>query len=162
MSPESVEIVVVPRSLDRSTAGGITGPIWLRHGGCAERAADFPEANWVDFPVVILGWWLTELGMLARGGTKRAACRFMDGPVYFTAADAGPTLLRVRCLERRMNMDGDAVEAEFVVVAAKLYASVRAAALAVLAECDRRGWSDDRDVDALRRAVRESPGQPAD
>lgn len=150
MAPEHVEVVVAPRSFDRSTPGAITGPIWLRHGRRGERRADFPEAGWTDFPVRILGGWLDDLAGLAGGAVAEAPCHFMDGPYEFTVADAGRSLLRLRCARR--DLDELALVAEFDTPAAAFFDALRSAATAALAECERRGWTD-RDVDDLRRAL---------
>ena len=146
MAPENLEIVVHPRSFNRSGSGNITGPIWITHGRRDEKPSAFPEESWDDFPVVILGWWLSAL---AGVGQEEVECSFMDGPYEFTVRDVGSTLLRVRCLGRGINA-GELV-ADFVTPAATLHGAVRDAAAAALSECDRRGWAG-RDVEELRLA----------
>ena len=146
MAPERVGVVVHTRSFDRSGSGSITGPIWLTHARRDETLSAFPGENWDDFPVVILGWWLSAL---ARADCEEAECSFMDGPYEFMAKKEGDTLLRVRCFRRRLN--ADELVADFTTPASALYDAVRSAAAAALSECDRRGWAG-RDVDELRRA----------
>jgi hypothetical protein len=148
MAPERVEFVIVPHSFHRSRSGSITGPIWLRHGGRDEHASDFPEVNWIDFPVVILGWWLERLDALGNGGTE---CSFMDGPFEFTVSDLGNALARVCCFERRIRERVPV--ADFQTHVSLLRASLRSAAESALAECDRREWSGS-DVERLRARVR--------
>jgi hypothetical protein len=151
-TPQDVVVVVAPQSFDSSsTSGTITGPIWLRHDGYDERRAGFPEPGWSDFPVVVLGWWLTALGALRSGAATQATCLFMDGPFEITVTDAGGPLWRVQCVRR--NADSEGVFADLVTSRDSLLGSITAAAEAALAECDRRRWSG-RDVEALRRAVR--------
>jgi hypothetical protein len=149
LAPERFEIVVRPASLDRSGSGRITGPVWVRHARRGEAPQDFPEENWSDFPVVILAWWLDALAALESAEVEEATCTFMDGPFEFRVARAEPTLLHVRCFGR--GIDADDPVADFRAPAAGLHNAVRAAADAVLAECDRRGWAG-RDVPELRRA----------
>jgi hypothetical protein len=142
-------VVVAPRSFDRSRSGAITGPIWFEHAARDESRAAFPEQNWVDFPVVILGWWLEELGAFARGEQSEATCRFMDGPFECRIRRAAPSLIRVRCVGDYLN--GTREVATFLAREASLHASVATAVDDVLAECGRRGWSGS-DIQALRTA----------
>jgi hypothetical protein len=150
LAPERFEIVVRPASLDRSGSGSTTGPIWMRHAARDEAPQDFPETNWSDFPVVILAWWLDALAALEGAEVEEATCTFMDGPFEFRVAPAEPTLARVRCFGR--GIDADELVADFRASAATLRKAVRAAAAAVLDECDRRGWAG-RDVPELRRTL---------
>ncbi len=154
MALERVDIVVDTRSFNRSGSGTITGPIWLTHGRRDEKQSAFPGERWDDFPVIILGWWLSAL---AGGAREEVACSFMDGPYEFTVKDAGDTLLRLRCLGR--GIDAGEVVADFQTPATALYDAVRGAAAAALAECDRRGWAG-RDVEELRRAIKRHPLEP--
>jgi hypothetical protein len=152
VAPQHVDVIISPRSFDRSGGRTVTGPLWLRHGdrGGNGVRADFPEAEWTDFPVIVLGWWLAALDGLA-GGAAQAACYFMDGPFSFTAAaGAGRGLLRVRCVEH--GVGDETLVAEFTVPTAEVHETVRAAARSALAECERRGWAD-ADVDELRRVL---------
>ena len=148
MVPEHVEVVVAPRSFNYS--GTITGPIVLRHAARGDTPQDFPEPGWVDFPVVILGWWLAEVHALAAGSTTEATCSFRDGPFELRITPAQRTLWRVQCLGRYL--DGDVPIADFVAPAGEVRETVRAAATAALAECERRGWTN-ADVDTLRRSL---------
>ncbi|UBU08426.1 hypothetical protein [Nonomuraea gerenzanensis] len=120
--------VVEPSALERLRSGSIVGPIWL------DRGEDgFPEAGWTDFPVVILGWWLSAL----RRPFRTAELTFMDGP-----------------WEARLHLRGSAyravlrrtypvvVEGEGEVAFDVLRESVVAAARHVLAECEKRNWTD--------------------
>ena len=147
MAPEHVELVVVPSSFDRSRSGAITGPIWLRHSGRNGHVGDFPEAGWIDFPVVILGWWLEALGALECGTIE---CSFMDGPFEFTVSDFNNTLARVRCFGR--GIEAKVPVADFQAPVSMLRASLRSAAVSALAECDRRKWTSP-DVEQLRASL---------
>lgn len=42
----------------------------------------FPSEDWFDFPVIVLGWWLEDLGRLRRA-RKPVISTFMDGPYEF-------------------------------------------------------------------------------
>ncbi len=148
MAPEHAEFIVTPRSFDRSGPNAVTGPIWLRRSARDGAHADFPYTGWTDFPIRILAAWLTGLAVLASGEVSESMCHFADGPFMLAVADAGNTLLRVRCVEHHADSD-PLVVGDFFTPARVLYGSLRAAAVAALAECDRRGWSND-DVDELR------------
>lgn len=41
--------------------------------------AAFPEADWYDFGIVILGWWDNEVSALEDGKLAAATLRFMEG-----------------------------------------------------------------------------------
>lgn len=52
-------------------SGNISAPIFLR---LHERA--FPEEGWIDFPIVILSWWLSSIESFE----DPIELAFMDGP----------------------------------------------------------------------------------
>src|SRR5262245_65003096 len=56
----------------------VSGPIWLEMDGQA-----FPIDAWYDFPVVILGWWLSNLKPLVTNQSMSCECPFMDGHYRF-------------------------------------------------------------------------------
>lgn len=68
-------IVIELESVRVGADGTATGVIYWDVEG-----AQFPEAGWNDFVVVILGWWLQDVIALLRGETKDVALDFMDGP----------------------------------------------------------------------------------
>jgi hypothetical protein len=74
-----VEVVVDTNNLRaRKPGGNLTGPICLR-----VEADCFPDPQWDDFPVIILGWWIEGLLEVAYGRAKAFEGRFMDGPYSF-------------------------------------------------------------------------------
>ena len=147
MVPRRVDVVVAPDSLHYTRSGAVTGRIHLRCVAADGAIREYPEADWNDFPVPVLAWWLDELSRAADGG---GTCRFMEGPHEFTLTPAGAHLLRLRA--------GGGV---WEVAAADFEASLRRAAALTLAECERRGWSS-RDVFELRRAAGRPTHYPAD
>ncbi len=92
----------------RKGESNITGVISLQVGDVY-----FPEQDWNDFPVIVLGWWLTELLRLWHGELKAAEgvqCLFMDGDFYYTVSARGERWL-IECVDGRP--DGEVVaEAE--------------------------------------------------
>jgi hypothetical protein len=141
-----VEVIIDPRSFYQAKSGSIVGSVWIRTQG--EQDIVFPEAGWTDFPVVILGWWLKEIEALVCGHTTEATCSFMDGPFEFCLTASGDVHLSRRRDEGTLNL-GRFRRPES---AQELWASLHRAAVAVLSECDARGWSGN-DIDVLRRYV---------
>jgi len=141
-----VEVIVDPRSFFLAQSGAIVGSVWIRTQG--ENHMVFPEAGWTDFPVVILGWWLNEIVALVSGHATEATCSFMDGPFEFRLTASGDVQLSRRPDEGTLNL-GRFRRPES---ARELWDSLHTAAVAVLTECEARGWSND-DVDVLRRYV---------
>ncbi|MBV6447994.1 hypothetical protein [Nitrosomonas sp.] len=41
---------------------------------------NFPSPEWVDFPIVVLGWWTEAVIPLLRGSAEPVQARFMEGP----------------------------------------------------------------------------------
>lgn len=85
----SLRVHVSADSLERSTSGAITGVVYLFDGTTA-----FPSADWNDFVVVVVGWWLVELSLPFVG---TAVCSFMDDDWEFSVAPSTGSLWRVQC-----------------------------------------------------------------
>jgi hypothetical protein len=140
VGPVSVDVIVIPESFQLTTGGAVTGQFWLRFAAPVGTPRAVPEANWFDFPVPVLSWWLEALARVAAGAD--AALRFMDGPHVLTLAPSSAGLLLFR---------GEGFEEQ--APAAPFEASLRAVAMLTLAECERRGWSS-RDILELRQRSR--------
>jgi hypothetical protein len=136
----NVDVIVIPESFQLTTSGAVTGQLWLRFAAPVGTPRAAPEANWFDFPAPVLSWWLEALARVASGA--EAALRFMDGPYVLTLAPSSAGLLLFR---------GEGFEERAPV--AKFAASLRAAAMLTLAECERRHWSS-RDILELRQRSR--------
>ena len=143
--PVSVEVLATPTTLRRSTAGGITGLLWVRLTSADRppRIVDFPEANWSDFPVVVLGWWLGQLARPIEGKEALARCHFMDGPHEFAVHRRhDQPLWELRLPGNRPSM----------VAGNQFLRALVDAARGVLQSCEGQGWGGS-DVDALARAI---------
>jgi len=68
----------------RLALGPTVFPIHIRIG-----SNSFPDANWDDFGLVILAWWLEVAVPFVNGFTKSAVLRFMDGPFELRMASHG-------------------------------------------------------------------------
>jgi len=134
--------------VQRSTAGALAAPIWIIADG---TNAAFPEVEWSDFPVLLLGSWIPSLRRLRERG-QAAECHFTDGAYRFVVGAGGPTEWRVTCFEGREQPSVANAVAEWVTDAQAFFTSGLVAARSVLGYCDSRGWWDD-DTDRLREAV---------
>jgi hypothetical protein len=141
-------IVVNMNSIERGRSGAITGRVHLRLGGEA-----FPESEWNDFVVILLGAWLRAVVALVAQGRRQESMMFMDGP-YFVRVTAGPPArFSWRACARRKH--GTITLASGELDASELLRDLTDAARAVADECRRREWSN-RDVDELDAALREA------
>lgn len=109
----------------------------------------FPHAEWTDFVVVVLNWWVTATLRLLKGEGKAVEVRFMEGPFLVTLEARGERIWNLKLIEAGLRED---VKAEAAIEALPLIRSVMSAADAVLALCrERRWWSSD--ADALVRSL---------
>lgn len=73
------DVVVDVESLkSRSSNGNVTGLVCLRVG-----EEHFPDSQWNDFPIIVLGWWIAGLLEIVQGQADTFEGRFMDGPYSF-------------------------------------------------------------------------------
>lgn len=130
-----------PRSLRRSTRGTISGAVYVDFDG-----TPFPDEEWTDFVVVILGWWLEEI-LTAKVGM---ILRFTEGPYLVRARDADGENLVLDCIESRRT---DRVRLSAMMRLDEVRNEIRRAGRMVFSECQRRGWSCS-DVDRLSSLLR--------
>jgi hypothetical protein len=137
-------IITSASSLKRSSLGSITGIL-------AVRLEDFvfPDENWSDFPVVVLGWWLEAALALQAAGEGRF--RFMDGPFEFVVSSR-PGVASRATFERQHARGADQLHSA-PVDAAALPREITRAARDVVRECLKRGWSDDGDLGRLSQVI---------
>lgn len=136
-----IYVHVAPDSLlcrDRS----ITGVIHLR-----VRDESFPCEGWSDFPVVVLYWWMRELGWDAAVGRRCIRCQFMDGPQYFEILPS-PGQWEIRTFDpghppRSWWLQDDG---------AQFLDSLRQASVKVVAVCREKGWVTS-DVEQLASMI---------
>ncbi|WP_157759091.1 hypothetical protein [Cystobacter fuscus] len=132
-------------TLEIARSGRITGVIMLR-----DEDRSFPDDEWNDTPVVVLGWWLEELTRLFSGKASTAQCRFMDGPFAFDATRHGNEIV-LQCRRRRQSSEQVVLEGR-VPLDAFMWALV-ASASQVVAACEERGWKSD-ELNRLKDLVR--------
>jgi hypothetical protein len=88
--------LVDSESLIMSASQSITGRIAVRLAGHW-----FPEENWHDFPVRILGDWITKTRDLNCTGAKSCKLSFMEGPFQLLVTPIEDGCWRVVAQERR-------------------------------------------------------------
>gem|GEM_PF-3846864 len=122
------------------SAGACTGTISVRVGQIV-----FPNPQWSDFPLIILGWWLSSLADLRKGRRKTVRCRFMDGPFWFDLRVRNGDLWDIQLVRSGCC---DECVGNATVLAEQVTDSVLAISERLLAECARRAWRTS-EVEAL-------------
>jgi len=139
---EQFEVVVDTYRLQGASHWNVTGPLAVRLGD-----AWFPEREWNDFPVIVLGWWVSQLPDLAQGIDREFA--FMDGPFRFSVIfEAGGA----RIVLEDLRADPPRVVSEAAIPADVVAGAIAAAAKEVVKACEGRGWTSC-DIDELRSWV---------
>lgn len=149
--PADAHVEVNLGSLTQSARGAVSGVIFVDTG-----AAQFPERQWNDFVVVVLGWWCAACTSLL-GGASEVELWFMDGPFLLQLEVATVDMWTARFLRMHSTESLDVVTRPVLGLAdglrirpATFVGSVVTASRAVLAECARRGWTTP-DIDELNR-----------
>lgn len=114
----------------------VSGPIWL-----IVDSVSFPGNGWPDFPVVILGFWLTNLQSVVVGSSQNCECPFMDGPFQFEVRVVGLNEWTLNLVERTANRKKFVLTA--TVDASVVLSQIVNAAQAVVNLCRKRDWADD-------------------
>ncbi len=82
-------------SIAQHVSGNITGVIyWRSNDHC------FPDDNWNDFVVVLLGWWTKAITRLLLGCSRSETFDFMDGPFSMLCTTA-TDVIDCQFIERR-------------------------------------------------------------
>lgn len=155
-----MDVAIDLSDLERTQKGSIVGRVWLVLDDYA-----FPERAWSDLVVVVLGWWIDELLRTQSTNETTMTLLFMDGPYSVRLrAPAQGDVWSVSLLRDRGPADGRR-EAVGVAEHAQFAAALLTVAREVVAACQRKGWSDDREVLKLARladalAVKTPTGGP--
>lgn len=127
---DAFQIIVDLGSLELAH-GVITGKIHV-----SNTTFSFPEAEWNDFVVVILGWWVAAAAQVLDGTKPRDSLQFMDGPysIEISHCSGGNVTLTLQASARRRTVetwtcDPGAIHRELI-----------RSAGAVLATCETKGW----------------------
>jgi hypothetical protein len=114
----------------------VSGPIWLELDGLS-----FPAHEWDDFPVVILGFWLTNIQPFLLGQSSVCECPFMDGPYQFNVQAYRKDCVSVTLVERGGEEEKALVTAK--VNSVLLVEQMLSAGEIVVHACKRNHWIDD-------------------
>jgi hypothetical protein len=126
-----------------------TGPAPAElHVAPGEGAAPFPSADWRDFPVVVLGWWLHDYATFRRSGSA-VTSSFMNGPYALVISPAGDGRSVVVSFVRR-TPDGAVAAQAPAVVPEECYATALTDAASAVAAA---AAFDDPDLPALTAAL---------
>src|SRR4030095_5433635 len=126
----------------------VSGPIWLEING-----ESFPGRGWEEFPVVILGFWLTNLQPVVFDKSHRCGCPFMDGPYRFDIDVVEPKQWAVTFVDREANKEKILLTAK--VDSDVVLNSIVSSAEAVVSVCRRKQWFDD-DLSNLEGLIRDT------
>ena len=138
---QTLEVKVAPGTLIRRSSGSIVGHIWITIAG-----RTFPGADWDDFPVVILAWWIEALLSVSAGENHTAQCNFMDGPYCFEISAPVAEVSTVR-LYRTANTGNELVR-EHSCQFASLRDAILSAARTTINVCQQKNWVST-DLDQL-------------
>jgi hypothetical protein len=139
-------------SLTQSAKGAVFGEVSV-----AVDNDHFPEQEWNDFIVVVLGWWSGRCAALLRGAQQEELW-FMDGPLLMNMGRLPDDLWSVHFLQLRAAPGPSMVRiAPFpgmpdgvCIHPLSFVRSLTNSGYAVLQECARRGWATP-EVDRLKR-----------
>ncbi|MDA4848906.1 hypothetical protein [Hoeflea poritis] len=108
----------------------------------------FPEKNWSDFVIVLLGWWLTAVAKIHSNRSDAEHLEFMDGPFYIELNRIDEENVSIACFERDVSKPEYLMEFS----ASELFDQILDASRAALICCSKNNWDDD-DIRALARDV---------
>jgi hypothetical protein len=138
-------IVLKSNTVKRSNSGTISGVIYFDFGDY-----QFPEIEWNDFVVVILGWWLEAAIRLSKGLTSNEDLKFMDGPLQVRITNKDNMFCTIECIDSGRD---SAVEYSKVVSIDELLSGVRHAGNLLLDICKDNNWHSD-DINLLSKLIK--------
>ena len=135
-------VLISPSSLKREGSGLITGLLAVDLGG-----ATFPDKDWWDCPIVVVGWWLRALQDVQTG--RAATLSFMEGPHKVSVSPPVDGVSQITFWSGSSRAQPVQVGS---VVSGELVRSISAAAEVLASECQQRGWGGE-DVVALSSVI---------
>jgi hypothetical protein len=127
--------VIDTGSLQRSSSGTIAGVVYAQAGELC-----FLERNWNDLVVSVVIEWLDVASKLALGASWKEHFHFLDGPFAIELSLAEGRIIQAILIERQLA--GDVVVGEFQSDLDALLSNAYSIADSLVAECDRRGWTN--------------------
>ena len=142
---EEVFLILEDTSLERYSSEKIFGNIYLNS---AYRY--FPEKDWNDFVVIILGWWIDSLAKLHSNQSSEEIFNFMDGSYAFLIKKIDTKLCHLIFYDT-----GNDVVIEEIINSSfkKISESIFMSACRLEEYCLNRNWIDD-DIRELLRSIK--------
>lgn len=137
-----MRIVFDPSTLRQSKNDSVTAVIYFDFG----FGRQFPGADWNDFIVVIISWWMAGFDALL-DGRDEVCLRFMDGPYEIRALKQGPDVL-LHCVEDRVEAE---VSFEVVIGLEELKRELMTVARQLSSACSRANIQSKELSDIRRR-----------
>ncbi|MBO0950617.1 hypothetical protein [Fibrella forsythiae] len=100
-----MEIILEPNSLRLSSSGNIHGVLYFE---TSDKI--FPDTDWNDFVVVLLGWWVESAINLKQGLSKQERLRFMDGPYSILVKYIDKNQLSLDFIEKDHTIDSSFIQ----------------------------------------------------
>lgn len=115
----------------------------------------FPHAEWTDFAVVVLTWWVRAALRLLEPAPTRVEVRFMEGPFLVELQAQTRSTWRLKLVETARS---SAPGVEATVAALPLLRSIVRTSEDALALCRSRGWwsSDAESLDHALSSLKQS------
>lgn len=142
---KDIDININPDSIIMSKSGAITGEIFL-------SISDdfFPEENWNDFIVIVLGWWLNRLKAYYEKEEDKFEMCFMDGPLSIKVKKSTEDIFKLSFIRdtetgKQILFTAECFEEEFK---KKLLTAARK----VLRKAEIEQWTEDT-VEGLRKGM---------
>lgn len=143
MHMQEIQVELVEASIEFKGHGLVTGIVFFDFG-----TFQFPERDWNDAVVVVLGWWLSSLDSLLVGGATEVELRFMEGPPMLSIKKLSDD----ECLARCFGLPAVEEKAVFKCSALELLRSILKVATRVQRVCHLNGWRS-ADVDSLDGSI---------
>lgn len=122
---------ISPTPLERAAPqGSVSGRLFVEVDGVF-----FPDHDWFDFVLPVLGWWLEDATRL-NSPALEVKSRFMDGPheLHLVRAVGAADVLLTLC------KNGRSEPTQYMISYARYLAALRGAARSVLNELTELGW----------------------
>jgi hypothetical protein len=100
----------------------------------------FPEKNWTDLIDSVVREWLHSVSQLALAGSWKERFHFLDGPFAVDLSLTEDGIIRATLIERRLARE--VVHGEHQTELDALLSNACSIADNLLAECDRREWTN--------------------
>lgn len=122
----------------------VTGIVFFEFG-----TFQFPQRDWNDFVVVILGWWLDATTKLMAAGEGETELYFMDGPYALRIVIVGGLF---KISRGRDDVATETTAFNLEVESLTFLHAILNASKMVLSACASRGWAT-ADTEALQHKV---------